>query len=268
MPDETDRSFALSLPDGAPQSRPRAAVLLVAVALALGCERGHEPVVVASPAPSPLDTAEAGTIAGTVRFAGTAPEPVVVNVATDPTCARLHPDGLRQSAVETADGGLAHVFVYIKSGLGERVFAVPSAPVVIDQRGCAYAPHVAGVRAGQAIEFVNGDDTLHNVHGMPHASPAWNFGMAFQGARRTLTIAHPEVMVAIRCDVHPWMRAYLGVVDHPYFAVTAASGAFRMAGVPPGTYVLAAWHERLGAQERTVVLPARGVAAADFTYSP
>ena len=242
-------------------------MLLAMLALASGCEREPAGVPIAGRTPSPLDTRQTGAIDGTVRFTGTPPEPVVVDVTADPACAAAHAGGFRTREVEVADGRVAQVFVYVARGLEDRVFAMPAEPVVIDQRGCTYAPRVAGVRTGQSIEFVNSDDTLHNVHGMPRASAAWNFGMAFQGTRRKLTIAHPEVMVPIGCNVHPWMRAYLGVVDHPYFAVTDASGAFHLAGVPAGTYVLAAWHERLGTQERTVVVPAEGTVTADFTFT-
>jgi plastocyanin len=264
-------ALARSLPDSCRQSRPQRPLFLVsalALTLALGCTREREPAAVTSRTPAPLDTAGAGTIVGTVRFAGPAPQPVVVDITADPTCAALHPGGLHVDQVEVADGRLAGVFVYIKHGLGERPFAVPSEPVVIDQRGCAYVPHVVGVRAGQPIEFVNSDDTLHNVHGTPRESAAWNFGMGVRGARRTLTIANPEVMVTISCNVHSWMHAYVGVVDHPYFAVTDASGAYRFAGVPPGTFVIAAWHERLGTQEETVRVAGSGLAGADFTFSP
>ena len=118
------------------------------------------------------------------------------------------------------DGRVENAFVYVKDGLGDRVFAAPAEPVTIDQRGCLYHPRVTGAVTCQEIVFLNSDPLLHNVHGTPHDSRAWNFSMGVQGSRRSIRVDKPEVAVEVRCDVHPWMRAYIGVVDHPYFAVT------------------------------------------------
>jgi plastocyanin len=160
-----------------------------------------------------------------------------------------------------------NAFVYIKSGLGGRVFAVPSNPVTIDQKGCVYHPHVAAAQVDQPIEFVNSDPILHNVHGTPGDSSPWNFGMSIQGSKRTVKVPKPDVMVDVRCDVHPWMHAYVGVVDHPYFAVTGADGRFTFADVPPGDYTIAAWHERFGTRETNVTLGARDTKDVSFSYA-
>ena len=146
------------------------------------------------------------------------------------------------------------------------MFAVPTTPVRIDQVGCLFVPRVVGVQAGQPIEFRTEDDTLHNVHGEPRLSPRWNFGLAARGASRTLTLAGPEVMVPVRCDVHPWMRLDVGVLPHPYFAVTGDGGTFRLDDVPPGAYTVAAWHPTLGRREVQVELRARAVVEVDLDF--
>jgi plastocyanin len=243
-----------TLPETRGQSRARrvALALLVAATIVLGgCE--HPPAT-PRPAhtPTPLDATTTGTISGHVRFAGPAPPPRRVEIASDPTCVAAHPEGLALDDVRGDAGMLADAFVYVARGLEDRVFAVPQTPVVVDQRGCLYVPRVVGAQVGQRIEFVNSDDTLHNVHGAPTFSPAWNFGLAFVGARRAIVLERAEVPVVVQCDVHPWMHAALGVVDHPYFAVTGRDGGFALAQVPAGHYVVAAWHPRLGGREQAV----------------
>jgi plastocyanin len=146
------------------------------------------------------------------------------------------------------------------------VFAVPAVPVEIDQRGCWYEPRIAGVQVGQPVRFHSSDDTLHNVHGDPRASPRWNFGLPRRDSERTLTLTAPEIMVPVRCDVHPWMRLDLGVVAHPFFAVTGADGGFRFTGVPPGRYTVTAWHATLGRQEQVVALAPNQTAALDLRF--
>ncbi len=175
-------------------------------------------------------------------------------MGSDPTCTAAHPEGIVVRDVHGSDGGLADAFVYLASGLEDRVFPVPSTPVVIDQRGCWFSPRVAAAQVGQPIVFHSSDDTLHNVHGEPHANPRWNFGLPRQDAERTITLERPEVMVQVRCDVHPWMRLDLSVVPHPYFAVTSDDGHFRFANVPAGTYTVAAVHPTLARREVAVTV--------------
>lgn len=201
-----------------------------------------------------------------MKYVGTLPPPQRIPVTSDPTCAAAHPDGLFVSDVSGKDGGLADVFIFISGGLEDRVFAIPETPVVIDQRGCSYAPKIAGVRAGQPIVFRSSDDTLHNVHGEPKQSARWNFGLPRQGSERRMTIDAPEVLVPVRCDVHPWMRLDLGVVAHPYFAITAEDGSFRIDGIPEGTYTVAAVHPKLGRRDAPIIVAPNTVSPATIAF--
>lgn len=241
---------------------------LAVLALAPACERDRTSAPGPRGTPTVLDPATLGTIAGTVRATGPRPAGRRVPVTGDPTCAARHPDGVVvDAAAVDAAGGLGDAFVWIRAGLGERVFAVPTVPVVIDQRDCRFVPDVAGVRAGQTIEFRNDDPTLHNVHGVPTRSQAWNFGLGATGASRTLVLDEPETMVPVSCNVHSWMQAWIGVLDHPYFTVTAADGSFRLADVPAGAYTIAVWHPVLGQRETQVTVTAGETAPLELVYA-
>lgn len=159
-----------------------------------------------------------------------------------------------------------NAFVYIREGLGERVFPQPTTPVEIDQKGCLFAPRVAGAETCQEIVFLNSDPVLHNVHGFPKSSSAWNFSLSQAGSRRSVRVPAAEAMIRVGCDVHPWMQAYIGVVNHPYFAITGADGGFMLKDVPPGDYVIASWHERFGMREQRVKVEPKQEAAVAFAY--
>ncbi|HWP66068.1 MAG TPA: carboxypeptidase regulatory-like domain-containing protein [Candidatus Limnocylindria bacterium] len=244
-------------------SRLAATALLCALA-ACG---GDAPPAPPQRQPTPLDPTTTGTITGEVRFEGTPPAMKEIRFGSFTECAAQHPEPVYTDDALVHDGRVQNAFVYIADGLGDRVFAVPEAPVAIDQRGCRYTPRVAGARVGQLITFVNSDPAVHNVHGTPAGAPGWNFVLSRRGAERQIRLAQPQVAVSVRCDLHPWMQAWIAVVDHPYFAVTGRDGTFRLAGVPPGTYTVTAWHERFGTRSVHVTLPERGSATATFTFS-
>lgn len=243
-------------------SRGRLALAALLAVSLFGCGSDDGPP---ARTPTPLDESTTGTITGGVRFAGAVPAMSEISFGSFLECATAHDGPVFTNDALVRDGKVQNAFVYIKDGLGDRVFAVPEAPVEIDQRGCVYEPRVVGVQVGQPIVYLNSDPMLHNVHGKPTESRGWNFALSRQGTQRTMRIDHAEVAVSVRCDLHPWMQGWVAVVDHPYFAVTGTDGAFTLAKVPPGTYVVAAWHERFGTVERTVELEPQGNVSVDLT---
>jgi hypothetical protein len=207
-----------------------------------------------------------GTITGKVTFAGAAPKPQAIQMGADPVCAKQAKTTQSESLLVGAGNALQNVFVYVKDGLGDRTFPAPSSPVVLDQKMCRYSPHVFGVQVGQALEIVNSDPTLHNVHALPKTNPEFNLGQPVQGMRARRTFKQAEVMVPIRCDVHGWMSSYAGVLNHPFFAVSGADGSFTIKGLPAGSYTIEAWHERLGTQTQKVDVDEKTGASTTFAF--
>lgn len=212
---------------------------------------------------TPMGTA---SVTGSVMFEGTPPD--MPRIRLDPECQELH-DGpvTARTVVVGEEGGLANVFVRVSDGLGEYSYAPPSEPVVLDQNGCMYHPHVLGVQAGQDIRILNSDPFLHNINAQPSENRGFNFGMPNQGDERARSFRVEEVSVPIKCDVHPWMNAYAAVVDHPYFAVTGEDGSFTIDQLPAGTYTIEAWHEQYGTSTQTVTVEDGGSASARFTFN-
>lgn len=243
----------------------RPSIGLIAAVVLVACSQ--EPGPPPARTPTPLDHATTGTIHGEVRFEGVPPPMQPVNFGSFGECAAQHTGPVVAGDMLVQDGKVGGVFVYVKAGLGDRVFAIPADPVVVGQVGCLYQPRVVGAQVGQLVRFVNDDPLLHNVHGTPSASSAFNMSLARKGATRDVRLDKPEVAVSVRCDLHPWMQAWIGVVDHPYFAVTGPDGTFTLKDVPPGDYTLAAWHERFGTREAHVALAPSGTASATFTFS-
>jgi len=210
----------------------------------------------------------AGTVAGKAAFTGTAPAMQKINMDADPTCASLHSEPVySEEVVVNPNGTLRHVFVYVKEGLEGKTFPAASQTVVMDQKGCHYTPHVFGLQVNQPLEIVNSDATLHNVHGMPKQSKEFNLGMPIQGMKLTRKFDKPEVMVKFKCDVHPWMSAYAGVLLHPFFSVAGEDGTFEIKDIPAGSYVVEAWHEKYGTQTQTISVDETGSTTADFTFA-
>jgi plastocyanin len=220
----------------------------------------------------PAATAKAdgpGSITGKVTFDGEPPVRTPLKMAADPNC-KPGPESLSETQIVAADKGLKNVFVYVKDGLGNAVYETPTKPIVLDQAGCRYEPHVFGVFVGQPVEIKNSDMTLHNVHAIPKSNEEFNFGQENDKAPIiTKTFTKPEIGVSFRCDVHGWMRAYANIVTHPFFAVTKDDGSFEIKGLPAGTYTIEAWHERLGTQTTKVTISDSAAAAtAAFTFKP
>ena len=242
---------------------------LVATLAAAACGGGQpsssSPAPAAPPVTNPVDPATAGAVTGKVSFMGTPPKAETISMSSDPRC--MNAGAKTETIMVAGDGSLQNVFVYVKDGLGNLKFPVPTTALVLDQKGCQYRPHVFGVQAGQPIEILNSDATLHNIHAWPQTNQEFNMGQALQGMKDTHVFTTQEVMVPFRCDVHKWMNSFVGVVAHPFFAVTGADGAFQLKGLPPGTYTIEAWHEKYGTKTASVTIGAKESKDVAFTFS-
>jgi len=249
-----------------PTNFARASATFLTVLALAACGTTQESAAPAAAIPNPVDPATAASISGAVLFEGTAPPAQPINMRSDPACAAAGEGATFEVISVGENGGLGNVFVYVKDGLGDLRFPVPATPVVLDQKGCRYVPHVLGIQVGQPLEVVNSDPTLHNVHAVAKLNQEFNTGQPIQGMRHTHTFSTVEVMTPFKCDVHSWMSAYVGVLDHPFFAVTGEDGQFSLQGLPPGTYTIEAWHEQLGTQTQTVTVGAQEAADVSFTF--
>jgi plastocyanin len=216
-----------------------------------------------------------GTVAGVVSFTGTPPAPKKIDTAADPVCGQANPNLSTEDTV-VKDGKLANVFVYVKEGTAEGgkkltdyQWATPSTAVQLDQNGCHYKPHVMGVQTNQKITITNSDHTQHNIHWTPKNNPEWNQSQPNGAPAIEKSFNRAEVLVPVKCNQHPWMKAYIGVMRTPFFSVSSETGAYEIKGLPPGTYTVVAWKEG-GATgtEKTmqVTVPANGSAKADFAF--
>lgn len=250
------------------------------VATTVGCGAGDEederpkvsagqqaaPATGAAPSGPVAGATGTASVAGKITFDGVAPAREKYKMASDAFCAKQHPGEVEaEDLLVGADKGLANVFVYVKEGISG-TYAVPSAPVVLDQKGCTYHPRVFGLVAGQSIDILNSDETLHNIHSFPEKNEAFNLGMPVKGMKFTKKFDKPEVMVRIKCDVHGWMHSYAGVLPHPFFSVSGADGSFKIENLPAGNYTIEAWHEVLGTQTQQVTVADKEAKAASFTF--
>ena len=214
-----------------------------------------------------VDDASAGSVAGSITYAGPDGDtPIAMNA--DPQCAGLHTSPVDTDTIAAKDGKLANVFVYVKTGLEGKTFPTPTEKKVLDQQGCLYHPRIQGIQVGQALTIKNSDPTLHNIHALPKLNTEFNQGQPFQNMEFDKTFDKPEVMVHFKCDVHPWMSSYLGVVPHPYYAVSGEDGSFSIAKLPAGTYTIEAWHETLGTQTQEITVAPNQEATVSFDFKP
>jgi plastocyanin/predicted small lipoprotein YifL len=248
-----------------------ALLVLAGIFLLVGCgkkepaeEQPAASTPAAAPAATPIDPATAATVSGTVKFEGTAAKPAKIDMSQDPNCKGTN----TAENVLAADGKLANVFVYVKEGLGNRTFAAPTEPVVLDQSGCKYHPHVLGVMAGQTVKIQNSDPTTHNIHPTPKDNREWNESQAPQAPALDKTFAREEIMLPVKCNQHPWMRMFISVTKSPFYAVTGPDGKFEIKGLPPGDYTLAFVHEKLGEQDQKVTLAAKDSKTVDVSFKP
>jgi plastocyanin len=213
-------------------------------------------------------TLNEGVIAGTVAFIGRPPAPRRIDMSTDPICAKSDPRAFMEDIV-VRRGRLVNVFVYVKTApvLEGLSFDTPSSPVVLDQRACRFVPHVFGIQVSQTLETRNSDPTIHNVHAVPMNNPDWNQSQPPGGEPIVSKFGHPDVMVPIKCNQHPWMKALVGVLPHPFFAVSDRNGNFRIEGLPAGKYTIAAWHERFGEKTSEVTVSPGPQSRLDFVFN-
>ncbi len=238
--------------------------MLIALLLAAGCKSKTAPAPQATLAT--IDWSTAGTIQGTIHYAGTPPKPILIDMSQDPAC-NLGPPNSTEGVVANK-GGFANVFVYVKGGLEGKTYAPPSQPIMMDQKGCRYVPHVIGVMAGQPVSFTNSDPTAHNIDIAPTVAgnPPVNFSQAPGPGSDQRTFPKPELMMPVRCAMHPWMQGFINVAANPFYAVSDATGHYVIRGVPPGTYTLAADQETMGEKTVTVTVGPKQTVTQDFTY--
>lgn len=230
-------------------------------------EQSSAPAAPAAAPSAPVDEASAATVTGKVSFDGTKPTPVKIHMDAAPVCVDANKGPVyAQDVVVNDNGTLRNVFVYVKDGLGDRSFPVPSDSVLLEQKGCQYYPHVVGLMAGQTLQVKNDDNTNHNIHPMPKDNREWNQSQPPGAPPIEQTFARPEVMIPVKCNVHPWMKAYIGVQKNPFFAVTGEDGTFTIKGLPPGTYTIEAWQEKYGTSDQQVTVGPKETKNVDFSF--
>ncbi len=214
------------------------------------------------------EAAVAGTISGTVSFDGKVPNLKPLSVAAEPMCVKKHATVPNEALVLGSGNTMANVVVKVIGGLpAGKSWPAPKEPVVMDQVGCQYVPHVMGIMVGQPFKVLNSDGILHNVHALPKVNRTFNMAMPPTRKEAIETFAKAEGMFVVKCDVHPWMQSFIGVFSHPFFGVTGADGKFTIANLPAGTYEVEAWHEKLGTQKSTVTVGASDTKTASFKFA-
>ncbi len=249
--------------------------LLALAVLAIGCgggDSGETPAPTSAEAPTASPSADAPTgtasIGGTVTYQGEVPSLPPITMDADKDCATMHSEPVASELLVLGDGStMANIMVRVTGGLPSATWPTPSEPAVLDQKGCKYIPHVFGVMVNQPIRILNSDGILHNVHALPKVNREFNTPMPATVTETTKTFDKVEDLFEIKCDVHPWMKSYVAVYDHPYFSVTQEDGQFNITGLPAGTYEIEAWHERLGIQTASVTVGDGQSATQDFTFT-
>ena len=218
-------------------------------------------------------TGQEGTVTGTVKFEGPVPPKKPISMDADPVCASSNPNAVAEDLVVNGDN-LENVFIYVKDGktadqksISNLSFDVPAEPKVLDQQGCHYKPHVIGVQTRQTINVLNSDPTSHNVNVQAKKNEQFNQGQGPSAAPIVKQFQRSEVLIPVKCNQHPWMRAYIGVLSHPFYSVSGQDGKFEIKNLPPGTYTLVAWHERLGEKTQQVTVAANGSVQQDFSFA-
>jgi plastocyanin len=242
-----------------------ATIAVSMLTITAGCHKTGNPGPVTTF--SHIDPATAGAIEGVIHFDKPAPKRIEIDMAQDPACAMTGGTNMSEEYVVN-DGKLANVYVYVKSGLGNKVYPASTTPVVLDQKGCRYIPHVIAAQIGQPIEFRNSDATMHNVHMEPTVggNQAVDISQPPNGGTTQHAFAAAETMIPVRCNNHPWMQAFINIAPSPFFAVSDQAGHFVINGLPPGVYTIDAVQEQLGVQEATATVTSHGTTVSDFHF--
>ena len=256
-------------------------VMISVLALSLACGKKEEATDSGGGDTGPTTgtkytaTGNEGSVSGKVTLNGEAPAAQKIDMSQDANCAAKNKDPKTETVV-VKDGKLENVFVYIKDGttadnkkIADFTFDTPSSEVVLDQNGCHYVPHVIGMQPNQKLKVTNSDPTGHNIHALPKSgggNEEWNESQPGGAPPITKTFKRSEILVPVKCNQHPWMKAYVGVVKHPFFAVTKEDGTFEIKGVPAGTYTLVAWHEKFGEKTAQIKVDAKGAVTSDFAF--
>lgn len=240
---------------------------VLTAAVGLGSPQAATAEGVRVEAATPSGGSESAAVMGEVTLIGKPPKRRPINMSADPGCqSHQAKPSLPEDIVVGPEGVLRNVVVYIKQGLPNRSYEPPQAPVAVEQVQCTYRPRVFAAMVGQPVVIRNGDATLHNIHGFPVANPTFNMAQPAQGMQDTLVFRRAEPGFPIKCDVHPWMTTFCWVFDHPFHAVTSEDGKFSISGLPPGDYVIEAWHETLGTRSEAVTLTAGESKQIGFTF--
>lgn len=248
------------------------ALTAIAVTLLAGCNSKPATPAPASETPATpayyhVDASTAGSISGILKYTGKRPVPKLIDISQDPTCVKAHKGKpYDESLVVDSKGNLGNAFVYIKKGLEGKTFEPPADPVTLDQSGCWFRPHVMGIMVGQQLIITNSDPVTHNIHPVAQINREWNHSMGPGDEPLKRKFTKPEIMVPVKCNIHDWMHAFIGVTENPYFAVSKDDGTFKLENLPPGTYTLGVWQEKLGVQEQTITVSAKSDTPANFTF--
>jgi len=234
--------------------------LIAVIALAIA-------IMGASPSTTPTKSGtDNAAVKGSVKLEGALPTPTRINMSADVDCARLHNTAaLSEDIVADKNGDLQNVVVFVADGLGDRTFDVPAEAAVIQQKGCVYEPHVLALRVNQKLQVINSDKCTHNIHPAPANNREWNKAQV-AGSTVEVTFPREEVGIPFKCNVHPWMRSYLAVFKHPYFAVTGKDGSFDLSNLPPGTYTISAWQEKLGTTSQKITVGSNETKTVQFVF--
>jgi len=244
----------------------RYAVVCLSLLATIACSKktDEKPAAEQEAAPTAqIDQATVGSVTGTVKFTGSVPPAQTIDMSQDAAC-----KGSNTAETYIVDSGnLANAVVYVKDGLANYAYSSASDTATVDQDGCRYIPHVLAIRTGQPVKFTNSDPTSHNVHPTPDKNEEWNESQQPKADPITKQFSQPELMMPVKCNQHPWMKMYLSVFKHPFFAVTGKDGKFELKGLPPGTYTVAVVHEKLGEKSQQVTIGPREAKSTEFAYA-